>query len=626
MKTLFLLLLPLCSILPGLAQEAYSFASIPPELLKHASSVVRQYDLKFQVLNKGEGLETEHKVITLINDQAADELDQVFWYDQIRKIEEIEGRVYDSTGKLVRKIRQKDILDQKPFEQNFVNDSRAKLLQFPRLAFPFTIEYTLVSRLNGLMFYPVFEPQNHSFQSVESASFELITPDDLKVRNLEFNVSPGQKTGPLHWEFQNIPAFEHQPFLPLGYTSLPRIMTAPTLFRLEGFDGDMSSWESYGKFIGTLNADKAKLPAETVAKLKQMTADCPDITCKARRVYEFLQNSTRYYFVGLGIGGWQPMPAIDVDKFKYSDCKGLSNYTMAMLQAVGVPAYYALIRAKASEQNVQIQEFPNPWFNHATLCIPTSGEMIWLECTSQTQSFGFLGDFTDNRMALVIYPEGGKIVQTPGYDESVNTILRESKVTLEMDGSANLESNGTFRAIEQDIPSQLSEMPDDQRKKYLYHFMNLSDFEITALSFEVKKDIIPEVNQKLSLHIPKLASVSGKRLFLPVSFLSGKIEIPSSDQPRQHPIQFQSRGKTEEDHLTITIPDGFKIENILNPVSIQSVFGSFELQVQNQNNQIIIHRKLVLNDSVQPKEKFDALLTFLKDIAKADQAKLVLVH
>jgi hypothetical protein len=626
MKTLFLLLLPLCSIVPGLAQEAYSFASIPPELLKHASSVVRQYDLKFQVLNKGEGLETEHKVITIINDQAADELDQVFWYDQIRKIEEIEGSVYDANGKLVRKIKKKDILDQKPFEHQFVNDTRAKLLQFPRLAFPFTIEYTVVSHLNGLMFYPVFEPQKNTVQSVESASFQLVAPDDLKIRYLEFNVLPGQKTGALHWQFQNIPAFEPELFLPLGYTNLPKVMTAPTLFRLEGFDGDMSSWESYGKFIGTLNAEKAKLPAETVAKLQQLTADCPDITCKAKRVYEFLQKNTRYYYVGLGIGGWQPMPANDVDKFKYSDCKGLSNYTMAMLQAVGVPAYYALIRAKASEQNVQIEEFPSPWFNHATLCIPTSGEMIWLECTSQTQSFGFLSDFTDDRLALVIYPEGGKIVQTPGYDETVNTILRESRVTLEMDGSANLESNVTFRALEQDFAFQLSEMPDDQRKKYLYHFMNLSDFEINALSFEVKKDIIPEVNQKLSLHIPKLASVSGKRLFLPVSFLSGKTEIPAFNLPREHPVQFQSRGKTEEDHLTITIPDGFKIENNLNPVSIQSDFGSFELQIQNQNNQITIHRKLVLNNSVQPKEKFDALLTFLKDIAKADQAKLVLVH
>lgn len=626
MKTIFLFVLPfLCTVSLG-AQEHYSVASIPPLLLQKASSVVRKYDLKFEILNKGEGIETEHKVITLLNEQAADELEQVFWYDQIQKIEHIEGSVYDASGKLIRKIKKKDIEDRKPFQQFFVNDSRAKILQFPRLSFPFTVEYTVVTKLDGLMFYPIFEPQENASQAVERATFEIISPEELKVRFKEFEVLPGQKTGPLRWEFTQLPAFEPEPFLPVGYAGLPRVLSAPTLFRIEGYDGDMSSWDSYGQFISKLNAEKTKLPPETVTKLLQMTADCPDMVCKARKVYEYLQNSTRYYFVGLGIGGWQPMSALDVDKFKYSDCKGLSNYTMAMLQAVGVPAYYALIRATPDEQNAQTPDFPNPWFNHATLCIPTADEMIWLECTSQKQSFGFLSDFTDDRLALVIYPEGGKIVQTPRYDDSDNTIHRESVVTLDKDGSANLQSNSTYRALEQEIPVQLADLHDELRKKYLYQLMDLSDFEITALSFEVKKDILPEVVQKLSLHIPNLASVSGKRLFLPVSFLSGKNEIPNFTLPRQHPVQAESRGKTEEDKLVITIPDGFKLENTPPPVSIQSVFGSFECSVQSQNQQIKVHRKLVLNNEVQPKEKFDELISFLRQIARADQAKLVLVH
>ena len=182
MKTLFLLLLPLCSIVPGMAQEAYSFASIPPELLKNAKSVIRHYDLKFQVLNKGEGLEIEHKVITLINDQAADELDQVFEYTKLQKIEAIEGKVYDSSGKLVRKIKQKEILDQKRFEQSSVDDYRVKLIQFPRLSFPYTIEFTTVTRYDGLMFYSSFAAQNRGFQTVEFASFEVEAPPDILIR------------------------------------------------------------------------------------------------------------------------------------------------------------------------------------------------------------------------------------------------------------------------------------------------------------------------------------------------------------------------------------------------------------------------------------------------------------
>jgi hypothetical protein len=218
------------------------------------------------------------------------------------------------------------------------------------------------------------------------------------------------------------------------------------------------------------------------------------------------------------------------------------------------------------------------------------------------------------------------LVRTPRYDETVNTIHRESVVTLNKDGSATLQLKGTFQALEQNIPARLSELHDDLRKKYLYQLLDLSDFEIISLSFDVKKDLIPETIQKLSLSIPSLASASGKRLFLPVSFLSGKTEIPSSNLPRQHPVQAHSRSKTDEDTIIITIPDGFTVENTLTPVSIKSVFGSFDLTVQYNNHEITVHRKLVMKNEVQPKEKFDELLSFLKNIAKSDQANLVLVH
>lgn len=626
MKALLIFLLVHSSFFLVSAQSNYAVSQIPPNLLKNATVVVRDYTLKFEVLNKGEAIETEHKVLTLLNDEAADEIDQVFWYDQIQKIESIEGAVYDASGKLVRKLRKKDIEDQKAFEQQFVNDSRAKIVKFPRLTFPYTIEYTLVTKHNGLMFYPVFEPQEASWQSVESAKFEIIAPESLKVRVKEINTLPAQHSGALHWEFHNLPAFKPEPFLPIGYSELPKIVSAPTLFSIEGYDGDMTTWESYGKFINTLNAGKVNLTPETEAKLRELTVDCPDLMCKARRIYELLQNSTRYYFVGLGIGGWQPMPASDVDKFKYSDCKGLSNYAMAMLKAVGVPANYALIRAGEDEVNAQLDDFPNPFFNHATLCIPMVNEMIWLECTSQKQSFGYLSDFTDDRPALMITPEGGKIVHTPSYDFLANSSHRVTAVELASDGSAKLQSKGTFRAIEQDIPALLSDLPDEKRKRYLYKVLNISDFEITGLSFERKKDLIPEVEQKLSLNILQLASVSGKRLFLPLTFMSEKMELPVIQQPRLHPVQAHSRGMTEVDSINISIPQGFEVENSIPTVSINSVFGQYELSTQHAGSQFFIYRKLVLNDDIQPKERFEELLSFLKNVSKADQTKLVLVR
>ena len=48
------------------AQNNFAAANIPVSLLKNANVVVRRHDLKFEVLNQGDAIETEHKVMTIL--------------------------------------------------------------------------------------------------------------------------------------------------------------------------------------------------------------------------------------------------------------------------------------------------------------------------------------------------------------------------------------------------------------------------------------------------------------------------------------------------------------------------------------------------------------------------------
>lgn len=624
----YLLILPLFawSAVCCRANDGYAAAKIAPEMLRKANAVVRLYDVKFEVLNKGEALETERRVVTLLNAKADHYNDLVFPYDKIARIERIEGAVYDAAGKLVRQIGKKEIEDAKYLEY-FVDDNRVKILHFPRQPFPYTVEYTITRKYNGLMFYPVFEPQSAPDESVELARFELAMPAGLEARFKEQNVPAACKTGSLRWEFRQLSAFTPEPLAPADAWARPRILTAPTVFSLEGYDGDMSSWRSFGRFIQTLNAGKDVLPPEMEGQLKQLTADCPDTACKVRRVYEYLQNHTRYFFVGMGIGGWQPAPAQEVHRVKYGDCKGLSNYMVAMLRAVGVPACYVLIRAKADEQTAQMPDFPNAWFNHAIACVPMEKDTIWLECTSQTESCGFLSDFTDNRPALLITPEGGYLVQTPKYDERANTIRRETQIALAPDGGARLQSTAVFSGIAQNIPAALADLHEEQRKKYLYERLNISDFEVVSLDLERKKERLPEVTQRLELAVPRFASPSGKRLFVPLSALSEKVNLPAAaDSTRHFPVQAHSRGLSEEDNLSVAIPEGYVLESQPAPVVLTSPFGQYELSVRVENQTLHIRRLLVWNNSIHPKEEFGTLMQFLKNVVKADKGKVVLVR
>src|SRR5690606_4540730 len=103
-----------------------------------------------------------------------------------------------------------------------------------------------------------------------------------------------------------------------------------------------------------------------------------------------------------------------VEKTGYGDCKALSNYMVALLGSVGIKGYYSLIMAGENFTPLQT-DFPSSQFNHVVVAVPNGSDTLWLECTSQTQPFGYLGSFTDDRYALMILDDGATLVKTGSY-------------------------------------------------------------------------------------------------------------------------------------------------------------------------------------------------------------------
>jgi hypothetical protein len=123
---------------------------------------------------------------------------------------------------------------------------------------------------------------------------------------------------------------------------------------------------------------------------------------KVRFLYRYLQQNMRYVSVQLGIGGLKPFPAMFVDQKKYGDCKALTNYMGALLRAVNIPSCYAIVNAGTNAKPAD-PKFPDNVFNHVILCVPLKNDTTWLECTSNTQPFGQLGDLYRKPQRAVNY-------------------------------------------------------------------------------------------------------------------------------------------------------------------------------------------------------------------------------
>lgn len=605
----------------------FAAQKIPADLKKNAHAVVRQYDLSFEVKNKGEAIETEHKVVTLLDEKAAQYSEPIFWYDKIQQIEDIEASIYDATGKLIRKMKKKDIADFKPYDDG-VDDNRAKRISFPRLSFPYTVEYQVVTKHKGLLHYPVWTPQEREHESVERATFFMTKSSDVQLRFKELNLSKGvaSHNGDVYrWSIENLNAVVDEPFTPSVSQPFPQVWTSPNEFSIEGFSGKLDSWLNFGKFQAELNKGRSELPPLVVSELQKLVTDCPDDYCKIERIYKKLQNTTRYFSIQLGIGGWQPILAGDVDRRKYGDCKALSNYMVAMLHAVGIEGQYVIVKAGRDNQ-VQFPDFPNAYFNHVIACVPMKTDTVWLECTSQTEACGYLGTFTDSRPALLIAPDGGHLVKTPVYDEKTNIVSRNIKMTLNTEGGAQLDATSIYSGTKQELAAALSEYGADFRKKMMYEWLKINDFEIQNLSFKKQLSRLPSVEEKLQLNIRQLGSVSGKRQFIPVNLMSVWTKTFSPDSIRHFDVQADSRGFTEKDSVVISLPTGFKVETLPDPLSITSFFGNYNLKSHLlDKNTVLITRQLIVNNKIFPSKSQADLALFFKQIAKADKVKMVLL-
>ncbi|RYF78900.1 MAG: DUF3857 domain-containing protein, partial [Chitinophagaceae bacterium] len=321
--------------------------------------------------------------------------------------------------------------------------------------YPYTVEYEVELEYKHTFYFPDWQPQADEYLSVEKSRYTFVSPQDYTLRYKAFNypsepVATTEKNKKLMtWEIKSLPAVI-RPYASPSWTELTTsVLFAPSDFQMEGYKGNAASWQEFGKFILTLNQGRDKLPDAILQKVTSLTAGLSSAREKVVKLYEYLQQNTRYISIQLGIGGFQPFEASYVAQKGYGDCKALSNYMYSLLKAAGIPSYHALIHAGNSlEAKSLVNDLPSTQFNHMVLFVPLEKDTMWLECTSQDNPAGYSGGFTGNRQALAITPEGGKLVSTPRYQSAENRQFRFVKGTINEEGGLNIAVNANYAALQ----------------------------------------------------------------------------------------------------------------------------------------------------------------------------------
>ena len=452
-KTIPTCVLSLLILFPIFSQNIdYSVLSIPDSLTVNANAVVQLENTAIEILSSSKMVIQKNAVITVLNKLGDEDAYISLYYDKDIKIKDFGAKVYDAFGREIKKIKDNDLTDISAADGfSLYRDDRLKYYHHVPISYPYTIVYQYEITTPNTATIPKWLPIHYYSASTVKSNYTLKYPADIaihfKEKNLDAYIVKNESSDNVFsYTLSNAPAVRFESYSPYFLDYGPHVLFAANKFHLSGVDGQADNWNEFGKWIyQELLANRDQLPQSTVQEIKALVKDTQDTKEKARLIYNYMQYKTRYVSIQIGIGGWKPMTALEVDKLGYGDCKALTNYTHSLLKAAGVNSMYTVIYAD-EKKNID-NELASIQGNHAILMVPTKKDTIWLECTNQKVPFGYLGKFTDDRDALVVSPEGGKIIHTKSYSDKENKQVISGEYFLDENGnisaSANIESSGT---------------------------------------------------------------------------------------------------------------------------------------------------------------------------------------
>lgn len=423
----------------------------------------------------------------------------------------------------------------------------------------------------------------------------------------------------------NIPALKKEEYSPSFYKMMPHVIFGLEKFHLEGVDGEAPDWQRFGAWMyANLVEGADELPVETQNKIKSLVGNEQDMLKRAQMVYEYVQSKTRYISIQLGIGGWKPMRAKDVDRLGYGDCKALTNYTRALLKAVGIDSYYTVVYAGSDKRDLR-EDFVSMQGNHVILAVPNGNDMVWLECTSQSAPFGFQGDFTDDRMALLVKPGGGELVRTHVYTVDQNTQVCRGVYTIDAMGAIVGSVMITSRGTQYDNKYFLeSSSHHDLDKFYKSVFGSISNLKLKQMAVKNNKNE-KEFTEEIMLEAESYCSKSGNRMMFAINAFNQYSNIPQRYRTRQNPFEIK-RGFFDTDEITINLPAGFTVEAKPENVTITDKFGEYKAEYVMVNpTQMLYKRSLTVKDGSYPGGDYENYRLFREKIARSDGAKVVLI-
>ena len=585
--------------------------------------------------------EWRYAIRILSRDGAKDAVALIPYDTDISKVRDLKAWHIPPSG-AVKRYGKSDVLDVALVDNDVYNESRARILS----AAADVVSGSVFGYESVVETQKFFHEDVWSFQHwapVLTSSYVLTLPPGWRAEGVLANhadVVPRIEGASYVWELRDLKPIEREKAAPPISSLTPRLNVR--YFPPEGtprLGGEsFKDWDAVARWATDLVEPQSAATEALSAKARELTRDTKGEWQQLSAIARFVQ-SVNYISIQIGVGRYRPHAASEVLAKLYGDCKDKANLMVALLKVMGIRAYLVLVYS--SDPSYVRPEWPSPrQFNHAIVAIQLRapdaqaavlkhdklGALLFFDPTDPHTPLGDLPEDEQGGWGLLAAGTAGGLVRLPELPPAANRIERHLDVTLggagSVDVSVNETSWGQSGVQERDVFTGTAGAYTKRIERWLAAStagVQVAEIRPTDRMSEGRFDLAVRYSA------PSYSQLMQNRMlvFCPV-FLSRRDSVSLTEPKRVHPINIASTEYSET--ARITLPAGFAVDELPDPVAIEAPFGSYALKVEASADHLNVTREMHLKRFLAPATEYAPVRAFFGKVAAAERSSVVLAR
>jgi transglutaminase-like putative cysteine protease len=468
-------------------------------------------------------------------------------------------------------------------------ENKVKLIIFPKLRVGSTVHY-IAEWKRHTPYFPRQFAYSMAFSPtriIERAQIQISHDATLPIQVWSTGMSAIDAT-PSRSTNQITHAFEYrQP----QAASPEDSMVSPYDFAPRVYASSQADWADVARAYQARARPQAQ-PDEAITQLaKSITQDAATDAEKTQLIYRWITRNIRYLGVFSASGGYVPVPARQVLKERYGDCKGHATLFEAMLRSVGIESSQALINTKPTFKVPDIPTYNR--FNHVINYIPSLG--LFADTTSRFVRFGSLPSDLEGKPTLLA--TSGEIRWTPVMSPTDDHTQTQTEMILQPDGrvigtSTTLQkgfyeqySRGLmFRRSNKDKAKVVNDILS-QHHESGRGSMNHPDPIDVNVPWEIKSEFELE---------PVILLDGLSAMPIPVGLTPGRFQtFAQTKADGQSKFPKECGSSMHEEQITLSLPPDIKVARLPKPMRYQSPVITYTSDYRLTEQSIQISRHFV---------------------------------